>query len=283
MNTPASVPSCAPAPVSVLEAVGISYRNNGGLVDVAVADPRQSLHELYANSKTESMDHAPAGGLDLEVWGMYAGAPFHICLKPSAAPVVAPVAGVSDPLECECDSGKLIAGDWPAAEVASVQARFPGPECAPASSRFNLDKAPLPAVPALPPLVRGKYDKDEHYCWAFVVRDLFLFLERSGFPVMAVDNGDGCEGCADDVAKAISDASACDACFFYCATPSGEKHLTGQIVLGNSPSELVADYGTRQTVDGQEWDSLLSSWSDSWLAHDECPTWAQVSAGFVKA
>lgn len=263
MNTPASVPSCAPAPVSVLEAVGISYRNNGGLVDVAVADPRQSLHELYANSKTESMDHAPAGGLDLEVWGMYAGAPFHICLKPSAAPVVAPVAGVSDPLECECDSGKLIAGDWPAAEVASVQARFPGAECAPSAPRIDLS-----------PLVMPSHSGAEDYAWPVVVRDLFVTLEAAGFAVVSVDNGGGRVKVEGDMVEAVSEACACDEAHFYCSTPGGESTLWGFLVLGNAPCETVSDFASRDSVDGKAFDALISAWSDKWEAVSECPSWA---------
>lgn len=156
----------------------------------------------------------------------------------------------------------------PVSTVESVRAQYPGPECAP--------------VADLPALVRGQWDKDENYCWAFVVRDLFLFLERSGFPVLAVDNGEGSESCANDIALAISQAVACDEAHFYCSTPNGEKRLWGFLVLGNHPSELVCDYASRQSVDGREFDSTLSAWSDSWLEVEECPTWAQVSAGWVK-
>lgn len=126
MNT-ASVPPCAPAPTSVLEAIGVSYRNRGGLVDVAVTNPRQSLHELYDNSKTESMDHTPAGGLDIEVWGMYAGRAFHICLKPLSAPAA------SVPADAYTDD--LAASDSQIADVyapttADVLSRYPASDVA---------------------------------------------------------------------------------------------------------------------------------------------------------
>lgn len=160
-----------------------------------------------------------------------------------------------------------------APSVESVLSRFPGAEMA----------AGIYSAPVLPALERGEYDKDSHYCWAFVVRDLFLFLERSGFPVLAVDNGEGSESCANDIALAISQATACDEAHFYCSTPNGEKQLWGFLVLGNAPCELVADMASRQSVDGREFDSALSAWSDSWLNYDECPTWGEVAAGWVKA
>lgn len=49
------------------------------------------------------------------------------------APVAAPAAGVTDPLECECDSGKLIAGALPAPAapaVAEVLSRYPSADAA---------------------------------------------------------------------------------------------------------------------------------------------------------
>ena len=99
--------------------------------------------------------------------------------------------------------------------------------------------------------------------WKPVIASLFEALEKAGFELDRVDDGEGTERRREHMLEA---ANACDECWLYVKPPGESRRYAIYIVLGNEPFETVADYACHPLLD-----TVLEAWSDSWEGKP-CPT-----------
>ncbi len=107
----------------------------------------------------------------------------------------------------------------------------------------------------------------KRYDWKPVVKSLIEALAAAGFVDMTIDDGDGINQRFADPAAGAELACAVHESLLIASHPSKpSRRCWAQLVLGNSPAEVVSDY----RAGFQLLDDVLEAWADSWEGK-ECP------------
>jgi hypothetical protein len=85
------------------------------------------------------------------------------------------------------------------------------------------------------------------YNWKTPVRSLLRTCKKHGLTPVSVDNGDGWVETA-TTAQAVAEIVATDESRVAVFTPCGRRAIL-LLVLGNEPSELLADYTALEVID----------------------------------
>lgn len=96
--------------------------------------------------------------------------------------------------------------------------------------------------------------------WAPETRSLLKSLTEAGFTIEHGDNGEY-EFRLTNQDKFIEDLTACDEARLYVS--KGGAHTWLYLVYGNSPGELVCDYGVRPQLDA-DLDAVVDTHYSSW-------------------
>lgn len=105
--------------------------------------------------------------------------------------------------------------------------------------------------------------------WEMVVRSLIGFLEKDGFEAWKAFNGE--ESLESSSKRKLADVvCACDEGWLYIR--KGDSRFTLFIVLGNSPSEIVADYSYPRDQDCTRFEASWDKFQEYWENRgDACP------------
>lgn len=102
--------------------------------------------------------------------------------------------------------------------------------------------------------------------WRPETRSLISALQEAGFVIKGGNNGEN-QFVYDDrlpMNEFLKDLLACDEAWMDITTPSG-KDTYLFLVLGNSPGEMVSDYGVpRDKADAELLDKVTSAHYDKW-------------------
>lgn len=90
------------------------------------------------------------------------------------------------------------------------------------------------------------------------VQDMIGRLKRAGFKPQWVDDDD--DRYREDLVRHILSVDEC-----WLKVELNNERFTLFIVLGNSPSEIVADYSCNDSRESAELDKVIDDFSDYWL------------------
>jgi hypothetical protein len=94
--------------------------------------------------------------------------------------------------------------------------------------------------------------------WKPVILDILNRLVQANFTLVSVDNGGDEEVETPSIAMALDEINATDESDLYVSNPNGKKRWL-HIVLGNEPSETIADYTCDDLLD-----EVCEDFSESW-------------------
>lgn len=97
--------------------------------------------------------------------------------------------------------------------------------------------------------------------WGPETRSLLMTLERYGFKIVSVDNGEYTTQ-FDKVprSKFVEECMACDDCHLCVVSPVDNKRKLVYLVYGNSPGELICDYALDEKLD-----EICEDHYDKWI------------------
>jgi hypothetical protein len=107
--------------------------------------------------------------------------------------------------------------------------------------------------------------------WEKVVRSLITHMKKAGYDTVIASNGE--DSIKLGTTKQMAD-KACECDEGWLRMVKGDESYSLYIVLGNSPSETVADWSWKKGMDAEEkaFSQALSKWSESWeLRGNDCP------------